>query len=252
MQSPNPNIYEGDYLELDYRTPSLPVFDSPSRSLTGPSQALGEITEEDLTLAPSAYWDRFLSAELAKMVASKVPSPEYKPVETTIVVSVDKRSERNLRKQFPGLNQVTQLANTGGRQSRRGATGRQFAARDRLLAEQEDTSGSRPVWNDVYEVFHYTGVPCVNAGFYCWRDLVSKKHFKLDSGLLNKLVDYAEEGGLLRNHDHVPETIRERIFRQDQENLEYKQLKLFLVQDLMVRLSRTIRLGPMSPPEVVG
>ncbi|CAG7558183.1 unnamed protein product [Fusarium equiseti] len=54
---------------------------------------------------------------------------------------------------------------------------------------------------------------------------LSKKHFKLDSTLLNKLVDYAEEGGLLRNHDHVPETIRERIIRQDQENLERKQLK---------------------------
>ncbi|KAG5654824.1 hypothetical protein KAF25_000231 [Fusarium avenaceum] len=306
MQSPNPDFYEGNYLELDYQTPSLPVFDSPSRSLAGHSEApggkrklpllqlsgwdsdfeddetdptcihydiewklqlkkgrlskLAEITEEDLTLAPSAYWDRFLSAELAKMVASKVPSPEHEPVETTVVVSVDKRSERNLRKQFPGLgiqwksiedkiqswsplfceghklrleisfiykatDQVTQLANTGGRQSRRGATGRQFAARDRLLAEQEDTFGSRPVWNDVYEVFHCTGVPCVNAGFYCWRDPVSKKHFKLDSSLLNKLVDYAEEGGLLRNHDHVPETIRERIFRQDQENLERKQLK---------------------------
>ncbi|VTO87430.1 unnamed protein product [Fusarium graminearum] len=194
------------------------------------------------------------------MVASKVPSLEHKPVETTVVISVDKRSERNLQKQFPGLNiqwkaiedkiqswsllfceghklrldisfiykatdQVVQPANTGGRQSRRGATGRQFAARDRLLAEQEDTSGSRPVCNDVYEVFHCTGVPCVNAGFYCWRDPVSKKHFKLDSSLLNKLVDYAEEGRLMRNHDHVPETIRERIFRQDQENLERKQLK---------------------------
>ncbi|KAK6706715.1 hypothetical protein SNK05_010594 [Fusarium graminearum] len=225
---------------------------------------LTEITEEDLTLAPSAYWDRFLSAKLAKMVASKVPSLEHKPVKTTVVISVDKRSERNLQKQFLGLNiqwkaiedkiqswsllfceghklrldisfiykatdQVVQPANTGGRQSRRGATGRQFAARDRLLAEQEDTSGSRPVWNDVYEVFHCTGVPCVNAGFYCWRDPVSKKHFKLDSSLLNKLVDYAEEGRLIRNHDHVPETIRERIFRQDQENLERKQLKLFLV-----------------------
>ncbi|KAJ0141512.1 Uncharacterized protein HZ326_15607 [Fusarium oxysporum f. sp. albedinis] len=38
------------------------------------------------------------------MVASKLPSPEHEPVETTVVVSVDKRSERNLRKQFPGLS----------------------------------------------------------------------------------------------------------------------------------------------------
>ncbi|QPC72055.1 hypothetical protein HYE68_002807 [Fusarium pseudograminearum] len=38
------------------------------------------------------------------MVASKVPSPEHEPVETIVVVSVDKRSERNPRKQFPGLS----------------------------------------------------------------------------------------------------------------------------------------------------
>ncbi|KAI3571441.1 hypothetical protein IWW34DRAFT_811837 [Fusarium oxysporum f. sp. albedinis] len=199
MQSPNPHIYDGDYLDLDYRTPSLPVFDSPGGSLAGPSQVpvgtrrlpllqskdwdsdfeddetnptcihydiewklqlrkgrlskLAEITEEDLTLAPSAYWDRFLSAELAKMVASKLPSPEHEPVETTVVVSVDKRSERNLRKQFPGLSIQWK------------------AIEDKIQS---------------------------------WSPLLCEGH---------------------KNHDHVPETIRERIFRQDQENLERKQLK---------------------------
>lgn len=150
MQNPNLDFYEDNFLELDYRTPSLPIFDSPSRSLAGHGQApgdkrklpllqlsnwdsdfeddetdptcihydiewklqlkkgrlskLAEITEEDLTLAPNAYWDRFLSAKLDKMVASKVPSPEHEPVETTVVISVNKRSERNLRKQFLGLS----------------------------------------------------------------------------------------------------------------------------------------------------
>ncbi|KAK2474772.1 hypothetical protein H9L39_14732 [Fusarium oxysporum f. sp. albedinis] len=275
MQSPNPHIYDGDYLDLDYRTPSLPVFDSPGGSLAGPSQVpvgtrrlpllqskdwdsdfeddetnptcihydiewklqlrkgrlskLAEITEEDLTLAPSAYWDRFLSAELAKMVASKLPSPEHEPVETTVVVSVDKRSERNLRKQVPGLSiQWKAIEDKIQSWSPLLCEGHKLRLDICFIYQatnQEDTSGRRPVWNEVYEIFHCTGVPCVNAGFYCWRDPVSKKHFKLDTNLLNKLVDYAEEGGLLRNHDHVPETIRERIFRQDQENLERKQLK---------------------------
>ncbi|KAK2685190.1 hypothetical protein QWA68_016621 [Fusarium oxysporum] len=56
------------------------------------------------------------------------------------------------------------------RQSRRGVTGRQFAARDRLLTRQEDTAGSRPVWNDIYEVFHFTDwiAPTIEACIYTW------------------------------------------------------------------------------------
>ncbi|UZP46652.1 hypothetical protein NXS19_014464 [Fusarium pseudograminearum] len=55
MQSPNPDFYEGNYLELDYRTPSLPVFDSPSRSLAGYSQAPGD--KRKLPLLQLSGWD---------------------------------------------------------------------------------------------------------------------------------------------------------------------------------------------------
>ncbi|KAJ3453770.1 hypothetical protein MRS44_018402 [Fusarium solani] len=64
---------------------------------------LVEITEENLTLSPIAYWDRFLSVELAATVKDKLPDPRYEPDEITVVVSVEKRSERNLRKRFDGL-----------------------------------------------------------------------------------------------------------------------------------------------------
>ncbi|EXL64494.1 hypothetical protein FOPG_19244 [Fusarium oxysporum f. sp. conglutinans race 2 54008] len=65
---------------------------------------LVEITEENLTLAPGAYWDKFLSVELAAIVKDKLPEPRYEPDETTVAVSVEKRSERNMRKQFDGLD----------------------------------------------------------------------------------------------------------------------------------------------------
>ncbi|ENH66712.1 hypothetical protein FOC1_g10000474 [Fusarium oxysporum f. sp. cubense race 1] len=64
---------------------------------------LVEITEENLTLAPSAYWDKFLSVELAATARDKLPEPRYEPDETTVVVSVEKRSERNMRKRFDVL-----------------------------------------------------------------------------------------------------------------------------------------------------
>ena len=64
---------------------------------------LVKITEDYLTLTPGAYWDKFLSADLAATVKYKLPESKYEPDETTIVVSVDKRSERNMRKRFDGL-----------------------------------------------------------------------------------------------------------------------------------------------------
>lgn len=218
---------------------------------------LVEITEENLTLAPGAYWDQFLSVELAATVRDKLPEPRYEPDETTVVVSVEKRSERNMRKRFDGLvvdwktiedklrgwaplfgegnklriyisfiyKEVIQSAATTTRSRGRGATGRQLIARDQLLADQEETTGSRPVWKEVYELLHCTGVPCVNSQFYCWRDPETKKHCKLDTNILSMLVDFAEEGNLLRTHDDVPENIRQVIYKHEEESSERRRLK---------------------------
>jgi hypothetical protein len=218
---------------------------------------LVEITEENLTLAPGAYWDKFLSVELASTVKDKLPEPRYEPDETTVVVSVEKRSERNMRKRFDGLvvdwktiedklrgwaplfregnklridisfvyKEAIQPAAATTRSRGRGATGRQLIARDQLLADQEETTGSRPVWKEVYELLHCTGVPCVNSQFYCWRDPETKKHYKLDTNILNMLIDFAEEGNVLRTHDDVPENIRQVIYKHEEESSERRKLK---------------------------
>ncbi len=47
-----------------------------------------------------------------------------------------------------------------------------------------------------------TGPPC--QGTYCWRDPDNRKHYKLDTSVLIKLIDYAEEGNTLRTHGDVP------------------------------------------------
>ncbi|KAK0611701.1 hypothetical protein B0T14DRAFT_571571 [Immersiella caudata] len=54
----------------------------------GRLSTLTEITEENLTLAPSAYWDRFLKQALTARIS----------------VSVEKRNERDLRKCYDGVN----------------------------------------------------------------------------------------------------------------------------------------------------
>lgn len=121
--------------------------------------------------------------------------------------------------------EVMQPVNTTMQHNGRGATDRQLKARDGLLARQEEDSGTRPVRRDVYALFHYLGVPCNNNQFYCWRDPESKKHYKLDTTVLDKLVDYAEEGKLLRTHSDVPETIRQLVYKHDEVSVEPRQLK---------------------------
>lgn len=70
----------------------------------GRLSTLIEITEENLTLAPGAYWDKFLKYALATRVYDKLPELNYEPDETKITVSVEKRNERDLRKCFDGTN----------------------------------------------------------------------------------------------------------------------------------------------------
>ncbi|KAK0744093.1 hypothetical protein B0T18DRAFT_431244 [Schizothecium vesticola] len=70
----------------------------------GRLSTLTEITEENLTLAPSAYWDRSLKHALAARVQDKLSESRHQPDETKITVSVEKRNERDLRKCFDRIN----------------------------------------------------------------------------------------------------------------------------------------------------
>ncbi|KAK4446490.1 hypothetical protein QBC34DRAFT_411309 [Podospora aff. communis PSN243] len=224
----------------------------------GRLSTLTEITEENLTLAPGAYWDKFLKQALTTRVQDRLPEPRYEPDETKITVSVEKRNERDLRKRFDGTNVEwkvvedklrawSHLFRDGKRlrtvicfiyketnqpvaartrsSTKTGASRRQLAARDELLAEQEAASGMRPVWKEVYELLRCNGAFCTNKGFYCWRDPSTQKHYKLETTLLEKLVDFAEEGSTLRTNEHVPEDIRQLLREQEELQSERRRRK---------------------------
>lgn len=210
---------------------------------------LTEDTIEDLDIAPGAYWNEVLQPELAILVQSKLPEPQYQPDETTITVLNSKRGETPFLKRFDKLTinwstvenklrswsnhnstlkiaisfiyKESQPSNKDGKVGR-GATRKHTAALEKLVARQE-ASGTRPVWKDVYQVFECNSAACTNRGFSCWR--YNDKHYKLDSDIMERLVDCAEEGHKLETHADVPEAIRELIVTRDSEDSARKRRK---------------------------
>ncbi|KAJ3569924.1 hypothetical protein NPX13_g5911 [Xylaria arbuscula] len=273
--------FDYDDLDLDFSTPFVsqgenPTYSSelrgertilePSASAPEPSRLsytiswklhlrkgrlakLTEDTVEDVVLSPESYWNEVLESEIATLVKSRLPEPEYQPDETLIVVSSSKRGEPPLHKRFDRLavdwaviesklNSWRRLGSNlklaisfiykesqpnSSREGKagRGATKKHSAALDRLVAQQE-ASGTRAVWKDVYQLMECYSATCTNRGFSCWRN--NEKHYKLDSDIMDKLVDFAEEGHQLDTHADVPREIREVILqRRDEEEIRRRR-----------------------------
>lgn len=68
------------------------------------------------------------------------------------------------------------------------------------------------------------GSPCRLESQYCWQDPVGKKHYRLRTHHLRKLVRYVEqEGGVIEYHNDVPDNIREQLYAEEQQRLEQRQ-----------------------------
>lgn len=62
-------------------------------------------TEQNLVLAPGAFWGSILEAKVERLLRQKTPrGKNYVPEETIIVVSVTDRGERDLTKRFDEFN----------------------------------------------------------------------------------------------------------------------------------------------------
>jgi hypothetical protein len=96
----------------------------------------------------------------------------------------------------------------GGRGS---ATARQLAQRDQLLETQE-AAGQPRVWKDVYDLMRCSGNLC--PGSYCYVD-EQRKHMGLNTSILTKMVEYAEQGNELRTHRDVPPYILDMIYEKE-------------------------------------
>ncbi|GAB1319495.1 hypothetical protein MFIFM68171_09705 [Madurella fahalii] len=218
-------------LQLADWNPNLPYDESPPTCIhysiewkmllkKGRLSKLTNDTEQNLVLAPGAFWDQALKPKLQQLLAKKTPRNKcYEPDETNVVVSVTDRSQRDLTKRFDELD--IDWEDAADYETRR-VTATQLAERAELLDEQE-AAGLTTVWKEVYSLMRCTGPSC--QGTYCWRDPDNRKHYKLDTSVLTKLIDYAEEGNILRTHGDVPPWIRELIYTKEQQDSERRKRK---------------------------
>lgn len=66
---------------------------------------IGVDTEQDVSLAPEAFWETTLRKKVEDQLATKFsPQDRPEPEDTFVVVSVSKRGEPDLSKVFPGFN----------------------------------------------------------------------------------------------------------------------------------------------------
>ncbi|KAK5309506.1 hypothetical protein LTR93_012213 [Exophiala xenobiotica] len=220
-------------------------------------------TEPDVVLAPGRYWQRYLRERVEDLVRQKSADGRVvRPDDSTVVVSVTERSQRDLTKRYPGSEidwaivqtqleswgqyfqrgkklrvnlsfnyvqvSVPSVNNSGRRGDKRGATSttqRMLAERDLRLQAEHATSGQPAIWQHVYSLMRCPGPPC-HLGPHCWIDPAGKKHYRLLSHHLRDLIRYVEQGHQLQSQDDVPLAVRQQLYAEEQQRRDRKSSKV--------------------------
>ncbi|PGG97887.1 hypothetical protein AJ79_09059 [Helicocarpus griseus UAMH5409] len=220
------------------------------------NRTVARVTEPDLAIPPSAYWQSFLEEKVKKVKHRKVfHNRRARLDDISIVASVlNDRSQHDLHQQFDSTDidwmviekqllmwgnlllkgkklkldiSINYLAeDTDSTPSRKGEKRGTRSVTKAMLAEQESqldaehSSGGPSVWRDVYKKMRCSGPPCQNSEGYCWQDPVGKKHYRLRTNHLKSLIRFVEGGNDLETHGDVPDTIQEQLYREEQQWLE--------------------------------
>jgi hypothetical protein len=212
-------------------------------------------TEQGMVLGPALCWRLLLRPKLEKfldrMLAKNRP---LKSDDTNIVISVNERGQDDLIKRFDDTNvnwsvierqlvawselfrrgkkltvkiSFNYVENSQGSATSSRKADKRCSTTNRMLAERdtqldiEASSGQPPIWSKVYELMRCQ-VPSCNLGPHCWRDPIGKKHYKLRTSHLTRLIGHVKEGYVLDTHDDVPEEVRQQLYAE-QQGMERRQ-----------------------------
>ncbi|KAJ5471943.1 hypothetical protein N7539_008512 [Penicillium diatomitis] len=200
------------------------------------NREVSQDTEEDLTLAPSSFWQLSLEKKLEKVLRRKTSRHRRVTADNTIItVLTSDRTKRKLTKRFDDtdiiwtaiekqlvmwsdvLFQGKELtlkisfnyiddrhssptsSRKGEKRGKSSVTKRMLNERDAQLNTEENTSGEKPIWRSV--------------------DPIGKKHYPLKSYHIKRLIAHVKKGGVLEGHKDVPEAVRDELYREEQERL---------------------------------
>ncbi|PTD03456.1 hypothetical protein FCULG_00012812 [Fusarium culmorum] len=239
--SPSPSQHQRSrlpLLQLDDWDPDDTYDESPPTSVhysiewklqlrKGRLSKLTNDTEQNHVLAPGALWEMTLKNKVDRLLRQKTPrGKKHVPEETIVVVSVTDRSERDLTKRFDELNIDWQMVEEqlykwsplfrAGKKLRVDISfickeEPQGSRRDQLLETQE-AAGQPRVWKDVYDLMRYNRNLC--PGSYCYVN-EQRKHIRLNTSILTKMVKYAKQGNELRIHRDMPPYILDMIYEKN-------------------------------------
>lgn len=220
------------------------------------NRVIVRVTEPDLVLAPSVYWERTLRKKAENVKCRRAfQNRRVRVDDSCIVASLNDRTQHDLHQQFEGTDidwtatekqilvwgdrflkgkQIkldicinysaddVDLARSrkGDKRSGASVTNKMLADRDNRI-DAKQICGERSPWRDVYKKMRCPGSPCENRDGYCWQDPSGKKHYFLKTHYLKRLVDLVKKGNLdLETHGDVPDEIQQQLRAEEQQRLE--------------------------------
>ena len=233
-------------------------------------------TEPNVVLAPSLFWTRVLFPRLTKVLKRKFATgTEPKPDDCLITVSVTDRSERDFVKQFDKLKitwstMEDQLASWGhyllkgrklriavvinmtnpggpsdatprsGKVGRRSASTRMLSQLDEYL-QRSGPNDEPPAWQKIKKVLRCDNEHC-DLGPHCWYDAHEKRHIKVMTGSLNRIVDHVEKGNQFQSREDVPVDIRRELYAVAQQKFDrhHKSSNVSSAQALPIHITNVI------------
>jgi hypothetical protein len=219
---------------------------------------IAQVTEPDVVIKPSEFWQHSLKDAAEKVKNRKVDHTRRVRLDNlSVVASVRDRTQQDLHQQFERTNmrwaviekQLLMWSNLfrlgkqiklqisinyiedsnasssrGEKRASTSVTKRMMAERDAQI-DAENVSGQASAWRDVFRKMRCPGPPCQNKNGYCWQDPVGKKHYRLLTHHVKRLARLVEGGHVFNTHDDMPVGIRDELYAEEQQRQE-RQLKM--------------------------